>query len=83
MLTLHELRHTAASLAVSAGANVLVVPRMLGHEKPSTTLDIYSDLIDEDLDTVADALDSARARALADSLRTEGPIPRPLARAGA
>jgi len=30
-LTPHELRHTAASLAVSAGANVKSVQRMLGH----------------------------------------------------
>jgi len=30
-LTPHELRHTAASLAVSAGANVKAVQRMLGH----------------------------------------------------
>lgn len=73
-LTPHELRHTAASLAVSAGANVLALQRMLGHEKPSTTLDVYSDLFDEDLDAVADALTSARARALADSVRTESPI---------
>jgi site-specific recombinase XerD len=27
----HELRHTAARLAVSAGANVKAVQRMLGH----------------------------------------------------
>ncbi|WP_345764683.1 site-specific integrase [Diaminobutyricibacter sp. McL0608] len=30
-LTLHDLRHTAASLAISAGANVKAVQRMLGH----------------------------------------------------
>src|SRR5947209_8108358 len=29
--TPHELRHTAASLAISAGANVKAVQRMLGH----------------------------------------------------
>src|SRR5699024_3785769 len=36
-LTPHELRHTAASLAISAGASVLAVQRMLGHAKPSMT----------------------------------------------
>jgi hypothetical protein len=30
-VTLHDLRHTAASLAISAGANVKAVQRMLGH----------------------------------------------------
>jgi len=32
-VTAHALRHTAASLAISAGANVKVVQRMLGHAK--------------------------------------------------
>ncbi|WP_084039278.1 site-specific integrase [Demequina sp. NBRC 110053] len=73
-LTPHELRHTAASLAVSNGANVLALQRMLGHEKASTTLDVYSDLFDEDLDAVAGALDSARERARADYLRTGEPV---------
>jgi integrase len=56
-LTPHELRHTAASLAVSAGANVKVVQRMLGHASAAVTLDIYADLFDEDLDAVATMLD--------------------------
>lgn len=30
-ITPHDLRHAAASLAVSSGANVLAVSRMLGH----------------------------------------------------
>lgn len=67
----HLLRHTAASLAVSAGANVLAVSRMLGHKRPSLTLDVYADLFDGDLDDVAGRLDAARAQNLADFLRTE------------
>jgi integrase len=55
----HDLRHTAASLAVSAGANVKAVQRMLGHAKASMTLDVYADLFDDDLDVVADRLDAA------------------------
>lgn len=58
-LTPHELRHTAASLAVSAGANVKAVQRMLGHASASITLDVYADLFDDDLDAVAIALDNA------------------------
>lgn len=71
-ITPHDLRHTAASLAVSAGANVKAVQRMLGHAKASMTLDIYADLFDTDLDAVADGLDSA-IRAAAGDLRA---IPR-------
>ena len=65
----HDLRHTAASLAVSAGANVKAVQRMLGQAKASMTLDVYADLFDEDLDGVADRLDAA-IKSAADPLRT-------------
>jgi integrase len=68
-ITPHSLRHTAASLAVSAGANVKAVQRMLGHAKASMTLDVYADLFDDDLDVVADQLDTA-IKSTADSLRT-------------
>ena len=57
-LTPHELRHTASSLAVSAGANVKAVQRMLGHASAAMTLDRYTDLFDEDLDAVAERLDA-------------------------
>ena len=59
-LTPHELRHTAASLAVSAGANVKAVQRMLGHASAAMTLDVYSGLFDDDLDGVAERMDSLR-----------------------
>jgi integrase len=63
-ITPHDLRHTAASFAVSAGANVKVLQNMLGHASAAMTLDIYSDLFDEDLEAVGVALDQARTRAL-------------------
>jgi len=56
------LRHTAASLAISAGANVKVVQRMLGHASAAMTLDVYSDLFADDLDAVADAHDAKCAQ---------------------
>jgi len=58
-LTPHELRHTAASLAISVGANVKAVQRMLGHASATVTLDTYADLFDDDLDSVSGALDQA------------------------
>lgn len=59
-ITRHDLRHTAASLAVSAGANVKALQRMLGHASAAMTLDTYADLFDDDLDGVATALNTAR-----------------------
>ncbi len=62
----HELRHTAASLAVSSGANVKAVQRMLGHASAAMTLDVYSGLFDDDLGDLAARMDAAaRAAAVA------------------
>jgi integrase len=73
-VTPHDLRHTAASLAVSAGANVKAVQRLLGHASAAMTLDVYSGLFDDDLDAVADRLDEGSARAAADQVRTTAAV---------
>jgi len=57
----HDLRHTAASLAIKAGANVKAVQQMLGHASAAMTLDVYAGLFEDDLDSVADALDAMLA----------------------
>lgn len=56
-ITPHDLRHTCASLSISAGCNVLALSKMLGHTSAKITLDTYADLFDVDLDAVATALD--------------------------
>ncbi|BBX00809.1 site-specific integrase [Mycolicibacterium moriokaense] len=55
----HGLRHTTASLAISAGANVKVVQRLLGHATAAMTLDRYGHLLSDDLSGVADVLGKA------------------------
>ena len=55
----HELRHTAASLAIAAGATVKSVQRMLGHASSTLTLDRYGHLFADELDDVAARLDDA------------------------
>jgi integrase len=57
-ITPHDLRHTYASLAISAGVNVLALQRILGHTSAKVTLDTYADLFDDDLDAVAVTLHS-------------------------
>jgi integrase len=59
----HELRHTAASLAIAAGASVKGVQAMLGHSSATLTLDRYGHLFGDELDSIADRLDDARASA--------------------
>jgi integrase len=55
-VTAHALRHTAAPLAISAGANPKVVQRMLGHASAAMTLDVYADLFESDLEAVAESV---------------------------
>ena len=61
----HELRHTAASLAIASGADIKIVQQMLGHKSAVMTLDQYGHLFGDRLDIVADAMDAARTSALA------------------
>jgi integrase len=68
----HEFRHTAASLAIAAGADVKVVQRMLGHKSATMTLDLYGHLFADRLDTVADAMDAARQAELGATRPDEG-----------
>jgi integrase len=46
-IRLHDLRHSAASLALSAGVPMKVVSERLGHSALAITADIYSHVTDE------------------------------------
>lgn len=48
-LRVHDLRHTAASVWLGAGADPKVVQRMLGHASAAMTMDLYGHLIDQNL----------------------------------
>lgn len=63
-ITPHNLRDTAASLAIQAGASVVAVARLLGHESAATTLNHYAGLFPSDLDDVANRLDAAAREAI-------------------
>lgn len=61
-MTVHDLRHTPASLAISSGANVKAVQRMLGHVSAAMALDVYADLFDDDLHTISASIASGAPR---------------------
>ena len=61
-VTVHELRHTAASLMIASGANVKTVQAQLGHKTATMTLDQYGHLFPDDLDDVADKMDNLVSR---------------------
>ncbi|WP_454175065.1 tyrosine-type recombinase/integrase [Gordonia sputi] len=62
-VTIHDLRHTAATLAIAAGATVKGVQQMLGHQSASLTLDTYAGFFEDDLGTVAERLEQKREAA--------------------
>jgi integrase len=59
---LHELRHTAASLAIQAGANIKALQNMLGHESAGLTLDRYGHLYGSDVEAVGVAINALLTR---------------------
>jgi site-specific recombinase XerD len=50
-------------MAISAGASIKVVQKMLGHKSATLTLDRYGHLYQDDLQNVADRLDPLHASA--------------------
>jgi integrase len=73
-LTMHELRHTYASIAASHGASVKMVQIQLGHADPALTLRLYQHLFPDDLDSLGTRMSEAREKAKID---TEENVARP------
>ena len=57
-LRVHDLRHTYASLARRAGADLRRLQKTMGHASITVTAHIYADLYDDELDHIASALDA-------------------------
>lgn len=56
--SLHSLRHTFASILLAKGADIKAISELLGHEKTSTTYDIYAHLIANQKDEAVDLIDT-------------------------
>jgi integrase len=67
---IHELRHTAASLAIQAGANIKALQNMLGHESAGLTLDRYGHLYGSDVEAVGVAVNALLTRKCGQSVVT-------------
>lgn len=68
----HDLRHTHAALLIAGGAHPKVIQQRLGHGSIAVTLDVYGHLFDGLDADAADAIDEARAAALAACTRPAG-----------
>lgn len=58
-LTLHELRHTHATILLRDRVPVHIVSKRLGHKDPSVTLDVYADVIPDDDTSAVDVFAGA------------------------
>jgi len=70
-LRVHDLRHTAVTVWIGAGADAKVVQRILGHATATMTLDLYGHLVDTDLwdAAVRSRRQRAKARRQANTVR--------------
>jgi integrase len=57
-ITLHECRHTFASLLIDAGANPKAVQEFMGHARIQTTFDTYGHLMPGSRDEVRERMDA-------------------------
>jgi integrase len=62
-MTLHECRHTFASLMIAAGVNAKALSTYMGHANISITLDRYGHLMPGNEDEAAGLLDAYLTRA--------------------
>jgi integrase len=58
-VTWHALRHTHASMLISAGVDIVTISKRLGHAKPDITLRVYSHLFAKDDAAAAAAINAA------------------------
>jgi integrase len=79
-LVFHELRHTAAALAIEHGAHPLTIKERLGHSSITVTMDTYGHLFPAQDQALAAALDGTLRRSLAGDMQGDRTTVRPLPR---
>lgn len=57
-IRIHDFRHSCASLLISKGASITLVSKYLGHASIKITLDIYTHLYKNELETISNQLDN-------------------------
>ncbi|MBA2580160.1 MAG: tyrosine-type recombinase/integrase, partial [Thermoleophilaceae bacterium] len=70
-ITLHECRHTFASLMIAAGVNPKALSTYMGHASITITIDRYGHLMPGNEEEAADLLDAYLARAAGQSRDNE------------
>ena len=55
-VSIHKLRHTAASIMIDSGASIATVSKRLGHSQISTTLNVYTHQIKKRDEAAAESI---------------------------
>jgi len=71
-LVFHELRHTAAALAIAQGAHPLAIKERLGHSSTTVTMDGYGGPVPCLEEAIGDGLDAVLRESLAGPTRDGG-----------
>lgn len=57
-IRIHDFRHCCASLLIDSGANITLVAKYLGHSKIDETLNTYSHMYQNRLDTIVNIIET-------------------------
>ena len=61
-IRIHDFRHSCASLLIDSGANITLVVKYLGHTKIDETLNTYSHMYQNRLDTIVSIIELQNSR---------------------
>lgn len=53
----HDLRHTAATLALEGGADLKQIQKLLGHKEAQTTMNFYADVSEKQQRKTVEAIE--------------------------
>ncbi len=61
-IRIHDFRHSCASLLIDSGVNITLVAKYLGHTKIDVTLNTYSHMYQNRLDTIVNIIELQNSR---------------------
>ena len=63
-IRIHDFRHSCASLLIDSGTNITLVAKYLGHSKIDETLNTYSHMYQNRLDTIVNIIELQNSKLL-------------------
>lgn len=71
---IHDFRHSFASLLIDSGANITLVAKYLGHTKIDESLNTYSHMYQNRLDTIVNIIELQNSRLNNNVIKTKSTI---------